>query len=667
MVTDGGDVLDQGFEARRARERRLIERVGGVLVVEVHGEVVAVDEREVETDVKLLRRFPRQLRVGDLLRCDTSHRVVVVVRSVVTASGIPVDVLITHRTIRHAQHGVRDGAVILQELLAREAPLTAHRPEVTPAMVRSEDRRTVAAEGQRSVVLIGIGVMSVHEVRSQSGLAQLSLLILPLSGCGQLTLANGREGEVRTRQVGVGIVLALRLLTEQEVEVMISQRLVPSADVGPGNDRCARGVLRSGAVPFPSVGVIDGAVIAILVEVVDVHAQRSLHVEATAEVHLQIRAEIDHLRLRAVDVTQLGVVYGQRIHLVDVRVVPVCIARRVERFHERNGSHEWAAHCAVGALIEAILDGIGERGVGAHSEAFELAIHVQSAGKAREVGVDHDTLCVHISEAEVIARLAGAAGDVQVVVLIVARTSNEVEPVGGRRAVPTIVLRQGLIGRIVVGSATSSHPSLGVEIHGRLGVGVVHIVVTHRDSTLLHLKVDRRSALSALLGGDDDHTVTGARAIDGRCGSVLKDGDVLDVRRVQRRHRVHVVVARGGATLVLSIHRHTVDHIQRGRTRVERSAAAHKDASERSGHTRGVVHLHAWHSALERLHKAGVGLLIQGLLVHNGGGAGERGAALGGVTGDYDLVEQLIVALEADRQAGRYGHLLRLEADIRDD
>ena len=448
---------------------------------------------------------------------------------------------------------------------------------------------------------------------------------------------------------------------------MISQRLVPSADVGPGNDRCARGVLRSGAVPFPSVGVIDGAAVAILVEVIDVYAQRSLHVEATAEVNLQIRAEIDHLRLRAVDVTQLGVVYGQRIHLVDVRVVPVCIARRVERFHERSSSYQRVIHCTSKPLRKAVLDGVGERGVGAHSEAFELAIHVQSAGKAREVGVDHDTLRVHISEAEVVARLAGATGDVQVVVLIVARTSNEVEPVGGRSAVPAIVLRQGLIGCIVVGSATSSHPSLGVEIHGRLGVGVVHVVVAHRDSALLHLEVDRRSALSAFLGGDDDHAVTSARAIDGRCGSVLEDGDVLDVRRVQRRHRVHVVVARGGATLILGIHRHTVDHIQRSRTRVERSAAAHEDASERSGHTRGVVHLHAWHSALERLHKAGVGLLIQGLLIHNGGGAGERGAALGGVTGDYDLVEQLVVTLENDRHTGRYGHLLRLIADVRDD
>ena len=247
---------------------------------------------------------------------------------------------------------------------------------------------------------------------------------------------------------------------------MISQRLVPSADVGPGNDRCARGVLRSGAVPFPSVGVIDGAVVAIFVEVVDVYAQRSLHIEATAEVHLQIGAEIDHLRLRAIDITQLGVVHGQRIHLVDVRVVPVRIARRIERLHERSGSYQRAIHCSRKPLREAVLDGVGERGVGAHSEAVELAIHVQSAGKAREVGVDHDTLCVHISETKVVARLTGAAGDVQVVVLIVARTSNEVEPVGGRSAVPTIVLRQGLIGCIVVGSATSSHPSLGVEIHG---------------------------------------------------------------------------------------------------------------------------------------------------------------------------------------------------------
>ena len=35
------------------------------------------------------------------------------------------------------------------------------------------------------------------------------------------------------------------------------------------------------------------------------------------------------------------------------------------------------------------------------------------------------------------------------------------------------------------------------------------------------------------LGGDDDDTVTAAHTVDGRCGSVLEDGDGLDVGGVE--------------------------------------------------------------------------------------------------------------------------------------
>ena len=80
--------------------------------------MVAADEREVETDVELLRRFPRQLRIGALLGCDTGHGIVVMIGTVVSACGIPIDVLIADRTVGYTQHGVRKRSIILQEFFA---------------------------------------------------------------------------------------------------------------------------------------------------------------------------------------------------------------------------------------------------------------------------------------------------------------------------------------------------------------------------------------------------------------------------------------------------------------------------------------------------------------------------------------------------------------------
>ena len=186
----------------------------------------------------------------------------------------------------------------------------------------------------------------------------------------------------------------LRLLPQHDIEIMCADRLEPASDIGPGDDRRTRIVLSSHAIHLRAIAGVESAVILVFIQVVDVHTQRAFGIEATTEIKLHVWAEVNNLHLGAVDITQLGIRHGNGVQIVVHKVIPSLVAHLVGRLHHRDGYHEWAAHCAVGALIEAILDGIAERGVGAHGESAELAVHIQAAAITCKVGGNHEAFGV---------------------------------------------------------------------------------------------------------------------------------------------------------------------------------------------------------------------------------------------------------------------------------
>ena len=75
------------------------------------------------------------------------------------------DVVVTLRTDRSLELEVVEPFVRPgHEVLARDDPRAAHRPEVTPAMFGVETRRSVAAERRREEILVGVIVHHAREV-----------------------------------------------------------------------------------------------------------------------------------------------------------------------------------------------------------------------------------------------------------------------------------------------------------------------------------------------------------------------------------------------------------------------------------------------------------------------------------------------------------------------
>ena len=228
------------------------------------------------------------------------------------------------------------------------------------------------------------------------------------------------------------------------------------------------------------------------------------------------------LHIRVVGRIVLGVNAHGRVGLIDVvEDVPV----QVE-----------VAHALVGALAEV-------RGVTHREFREELHGHVAiEAIPLVAVGITlQDGVIVGIAAAEVVVHQVVAAHDGDVVLLV-------------ERSLPVnLIVPVGVDG--VVDLAFGIRPSLGAALVGgdlRIGPAVAHlahvghgILPLHEGGPAFHLagddglgeaqvgaEVHARFLHLTLLGGDEDHAVLGAETVDGR-GSVLKDGDALDVLGVQ--------------------------------------------------------------------------------------------------------------------------------------
>ena len=231
---------------------------------------------------------------------------------------------------------------------------------------------------------------------------------------------------------------------------------------------------------------------------------------------------------------------------------------------ERHGvvvGRAFAHHpSAVGILYAVcgieVVHGVEHRCAGvAHRHAYVLAIHGIQAYRQVETVLQHlgryqraqvqavhvraldDALTVHIVERSHILGLGRAAGDRQVVVMADTRAEHLVLPVG--------------IAVLVVGIVDIVAADVAADIVGRGHVEGLGNLVEGHVAVVAHVGA---LGLAAALGGDDDHTVGGLRAVDGRGRGVAEHVNRLDVigghhRDVHAGNTVDDIVGLHGSAL----------------------------------------------------------------------------------------------------------------------
>ena len=330
---------------------------------------------------------------------------------------------------------------------------------------------------------------------------------------------------------------------------------------------------------------------------------------------------------RTVIVAQVAVLVAQ-----DVAVL-VTNVERVDRAHLGYHTEEVRYRVrAIGGLLEyALRVVVGVAGVGTHLEPLlYLVVGLQSSGVTLHVGVGHDTLVVHVAERTVEAAAVVRSRHVDVVLLTHRGVESGILPVIGSQQVAVAVRRRvdvaqrgvgvdftvgadeilalghivNLIteaaNQLVVGVALSGRSSVTefidtIIIHGtvnRLVVEsrIVHVLVVANGTRVdTHLGIDRNDCIAALaaLGGHHDDTVGTTRTVEGRRGSVLEDGQVLDVVRVDE----------GQVTVIGD----TVDNPQRVGARRDGADTANHHLGSRTGLTRSGLQLNTGRSTRKQL------------------------------------------------------------------
>ena len=283
--------------------------------------------------------------------------------------------------------------------------------------------------------------------------------------------------------------------------------------------------------------------------------------------------------------------------------------------------------------------------------ARDLGIDVPTHVVALEVRVAQDTVLVHQTDARIVFHLVRTARHRDVV--LVRQTELLVDlrqPV--RVAQNAHLLHPGQILRRPVGGQVVQLAGLVVPVD--VVLGVEHLghggVLREGDRAVVG---DRGEALRSRLGGDQNHAVGSAHAVDGgRCGVL------------EHRHRgdvVRVEVVEGAL--------HTVDDAQRARI-VEGAEAAHEQGrgvaarSTRAldaGHTGQTARQHALEVRARGLHD----ILARDLR----NGTDHELLFLRAVSDDHDLVDfgGILLHLYVDAGASRDGDFNCFVAQIRED
>ena len=316
---------------------------------------------------------------------------------------------------------------------------------------------------------------------------------------------------------------------------------------------------------------------------------------------------------------------------------------------ERKVFHHAARHLVAVVHVVFALVVITQRSADGEP-ILHLAVYRQSARVASQIRSFVEPVQVQIPQRQRIGALFAAPAKAQLVVLrqdalggffypvgIIIRVAVGVENPGigsFQRGVQLLVLALGPADRIKL---------LGVApaqlFHRQVLLGVEHLrfvgSVGHRAQ--VHPIGDSALPGFALPGGDQDHAVGPARAVNGRRRSILE--------HLYRHNVVGVDVVDGVAALGLVGHRqlHAVHHVEGVVGGVDRAKAAHPHVGFAARAARVDVNLHPGNPALDGLVQGGYGALLKFFHVDGAHRAGQVGSFLGAVANHHDLFQGLHV------------------------
>ena len=241
----------------------------------------------------------------------------------------------------------------------------------------------------------------------------------------------------------------------------------------------------------------------------------------------------------------------------------------------------------------------------AGAELDELRVHrvVHAGGETlvvRTCALERTVLLV-VVQTDIIGIVLTATAQVHVVVLADTRLKHLVKPVGIRAVLELIHAIRHLA---VATRQRGARVGTSLSQIGAVLIGVHHVIYTARN--LVHTEVTlvvhlQRLVLLTVLRGDDHHTVSGTRTVDGTCRCVLQHLDRFDIVRREVADR--------------RTHGHTVDHIQRSAA-AERS---HTTDTHRRVSTRLTVggNLHTSHLTFEHRRDVRVRGALQFVGIHD--------------------------------------------------
>ena len=701
VVVDAAHVLQGGREAGDHGYGHVLQQVFGVAVEVFHRTAQPlVEEAEVQADVGVVARLPRQVGVGR--GADGSAGLPVVAVGVVYEAHVAVVVggQGAVHAVGCAQAQVAQPARgALHEAFLQHVPGAGHRPEVAPTVVGAQSRGAVAAVGAGQevafvVVIIHLGEDGHHGV--SPAVARRGL------HAGRGDGVYGAGGEVAAGGFGVVRRVLFGLEARHDAHRVAVGK---SLRIGGGGGRypllVVAAELAERAVVRRAVEVVGAVIVEVLHHGVVVGEDRA---------HVQPRQQVQGERLGGHElggdgvvvplVVVVQVVVGQAAVLVGPGQSGLVVRGPVESPQQVVRLHEVVGACVAGVVVPRLLHA-GKAGVGGQFHEFAHVLRqVQASGDAVEAVHAQASVVLGVGQRGVVVGVLRSAAHAHVVALIHAGAKVGLVPVEVLALAAGVVILQdvdALVGRGAVGGelvavhveALVQHVEGGLRGGGSVvalreavvvehGVEHVHILLHAGGLVVLrgprggesHFGLQRHHGLAylAALGGDEDDAVGRARAVERRCGGVLQHGDGLDVLGVEG---VHDVV--GGVELAVHLpgvsrrYGHAVDDVEGLVSGVHRADAAYADGGCRAGLSGVVGELQSGHLTVQRVLEGGGGDALHVARLHQRGRAGVA-ALLGGAVGyHHHFVEHLGVVAQSGLHEGADVHLGSLHAQVGDD
>ena len=498
-------------------------------------------------------------------------------------------------------------------------------------LVRAHEIEVVQRLGQEVLAQgahrLGVPVLQVRTGRDREVMRIGERVVIGTEHVDGVTLAGGDglfEG-ILARAGGVVLIVRIRVAAELEVHRPV---LVAALVDAVGVVRRQGEVARGGDLQFRRVGEV-GAELLVPVLVLAEH-------QVTAVRDVVVAA--DHRRA---------------VHPAAVRIL------------EREGSQRVAGRIREGVLDAAsariVIAGTVEgRVVGKAHELVQFRVDLRAEVVLLEhvrIELDDTALVVIGAGKEVLDVLVAARdGDAvlldRVTVVVQFVVPVRVAVVHPLLAAVAVFLHDpgtfGILRHVVHAGQEFGHVVLGVGRVVLAGVGRPELVHGVDGPVAAGLEVGRNRRLfpaeaaavadrglaalvAAGLGGDENHTVGGARAVDGGGGGVLDHGDAFHVIGV---HPAHVGL-------------HAVHEDERVGG-VDGGDAADVQGTGGTRVTRRDGDVQARDRTLEHVREVVRGTVFQFLGVHRGDGAGEVHLLLDAVAHDHGFLEELIVLLEGN-------------------